>query len=195
MSNINTDTEQMKKLVIFIDTVRSLDFFQAYSDLSTSDLIVKLNDVYKEDNFSDIEFDSKYMEIVILRMDKSRVWWNDLEADVCSGNDVYTWVLPSLAQISRGTLDISDVKEIWESDEGPINVTFKNKSVPCTITPNYSSDWIDLLILNDLNILLNSTDYRFEIFEPDDQMVEIILLTKDEKQKLVQLQEWVFADY
>src|SRR5262245_35178836 len=90
----------------------------------------------------------------VLRFYQVRVWWEDIEADVCEGNNVYQRVLLEWARISRGCFSPTNIEERWDSDERPITVTFRTRGQTVTLNPECVDDWLDLAVLVPINALV-----------------------------------------
>ncbi len=64
---------------------RDLDFFRQYRDLSDRELVRKLKKLRKEE-FDEASFPmDRLADLWVLSLDKDRVFWGDLEADVFAG--------------------------------------------------------------------------------------------------------------
>ena len=87
--------------------------------------------------------DDPLIELAVAEQDANRVWWQDLEADVLDGNDVYEWTLGRWSAISAGTFMPENVVESWASETGPVTVAFELAGEPHVLTPAYLEDWID----------------------------------------------------
>lgn len=189
------DEDNKELLITYLDIYRGFSFFKKYEGMPTAELAEKLNEQYESDNYEEIDINEEGVDKLVLNLDKDRVWWVDLEADVCADNKVYVRVLSDLASISRDSFSPSSISEIWESEEGPITVTFETDGKSRSIHPEWCNDWIDLNILNDLNCILKKNGYRYEVFEPEDQAVQLLALSRDEKQGLIDKFSWKFASY
>ena len=124
----------------FRETVRfyrQIGFFEEHKALSENDLVETLRRFMREAYYEPPDPSSRFADPEVMRLDDDRVWWEDLEADVCAENEVYSEVLTRLAGISRGALTVVDVGERWESDEGPITVEFTAKGKRRVIHPVY----------------------------------------------------------
>ncbi len=137
---------------------------------------------------------SNLAHMKVLAQDRTRVWWNDLEADVSSGNKVYIRTLEALGHISLGYFEPVAIEETWSTETGPISVRFELSGAQIELNPEYGADYIDIRILDDLNKLLQGTPIRFEMITPFDQTAYVVTLTIDQKQKLSNDLGWTFVD-
>lgn len=112
----------------------------------------------------------------LVAMDARHVWMDDTEADVCAENQVYAEFLRALAAISTGSFDPQSIAEVWDSDEGPINVSFTLAGARHAVHPAYSDDWMDLDILASINTLLST--HQFACWGMD-QTAIVVCLPRD----------------
>lgn len=124
-------------------------------------------------------------------VDSDNLWWDDLEADVCDGNKVYEEMLVELAFITQGRFRPANIEEKWESEKGPVAVSFDLSGVRHTVSPEVNDDWIDLGILDGIRALLPEGGPQFEVAEQKDQTATILFLTADQKRGLEAL-GWKF---
>jgi hypothetical protein len=74
-------------------------------------------------------------DVFLLGLAKDEVWADDPEADVCAENLVYAEVLPHWASISRGAFAPEGITERWESESGPITLSFELGGQPASVSP------------------------------------------------------------
>lgn len=130
-------------------------------------------------------------ELFVAELDRSRVWWRDLEADVFDGNDVYVAVLEELATISLGAFAPASVTESWASEVGPVTVSFELDGREHVLEPAYLEDWIDPTILDAINGLIGASGRRFEILQAFDQTAYVLALAAEERAAL-ETRGWCF---
>ena len=128
----------------------------------------------------------------LLRYSEGDTWSDDPEADVCAQNTVYSEVLPEWARISHGAFAISDLSERWESDTGPIILSFRLMGTPTSLSPEYREDWIDLEILQRINVLISSSGRQFEC-AVDGNFAVVLCLTEEQKRRMQTEREFPFA--
>ncbi len=134
----------------------------------------------------------EHPDLFLLAHDAQRVWWMDMEADVCRDNHVYIDTLREWGSISRGAFEPEAIREEWNSDKGPIFVTFRHKNKPSSISPKFWGDFIDTEILRELDQIIQGTGIRFEPHANFDQTCFIVALTSDEKRRLRSERGWKF---
>jgi hypothetical protein len=100
-------------------------------------------------------------DVFLLRYDEAAARHGDPEADVCEGNEVYVSTLEAWAKITNGAFAPTDIQEEWQSERGPIEVSFLLEGRSVTIKPKYQNDWIDLAILLQLNQIIKADGKRF----------------------------------
>jgi hypothetical protein len=154
---------------------RPLDFAR-FSDEELADLLIAR---YERDHDCAVDAVWAFDDADLLRYDTSRVWSEDMEADVCAGNDVYVWVLREWARISRGCFRPEDITETWETDEGPITVTFAIDGVRCTWHPAFDGDWIDPHLLEWVNEVIAPTGCEFECLSGEGQDILVFALSAE----------------
>ncbi len=135
--------------------------------------------------------DDPLVDLIVAAEDQQRVWWQDLEADVADGNDVYVETLQGWAAISQDAFQPAGITENWASGEGPVTITFSLGGEPREITPAYLEDWIDPGILMPINELIAPAGRRFELYKSFDQTAYVMALTDLERQGL-EARGWCF---
>jgi hypothetical protein len=130
-------------------------------------------------------------ELIVAAHDETRVWWFDLEADVVDGNRIYEWALAAWGAISVGVFAPSDVTEAWQGENGPVTVTFNFAGEPRTLMPAYLDDWIDPMILTDINALIAGSGRQFRLFKAFGQDAYLLALTGEE-QAALESRGWCF---
>jgi hypothetical protein len=126
--------------------------------------------------------------------DEARVWAGDMEADVCAGNNVYARVIEQYAQLSMGALQPTAIVEHWDSEEGPVTVSFESKGQHFATELAYYNDWIDGEIFSLLDDAMRSQGFVSVIRAEVDtgQDVFFVRATEEEKQRMEQLLGWSF---
>ncbi|MCY2968824.1 MAG: hypothetical protein NT069_35220 [Planctomycetota bacterium] len=119
-------------------------------------------------------------DVFLLSCAEGAVWAEDPEQDVCIGNEVYTEVLPQWAGISQRAFAPVDISEQWESETGPITVSFHLGGESVAVSPKYQDDWIDLEVLRQVNSLIATTGREFAC-AVDGNFVLVLCLTPNQK--------------
>ena len=124
----------------------------------------------------------------------------DLEADVCRENKVYSWLLERLNELSGMKHLITNIVEHWDSETGPINISYQFNGEKRFYSPEYCDDWVDQTFIdNTLTELKKVTEESFHIcLGPNEewfgQDVNYMRLTKEERQNLGNKLHWKFFD-
>ncbi|MFN8313528.1 MAG: hypothetical protein U0289_12010 [Cyclobacteriaceae bacterium] len=172
-----------------VKALRDAGLFQEYSKLELKQLTQKIIDLETELNggFFEEEYpqdDQLRTFINLAKWDKQRVWFDDLEADVCEENKVYTTVIKDFGHMTN-LLQPTNIVEKWRTKTGPVEITFENKGQRFNLTPKYNDDWLDMEpLLDTFNKILYPSGQRFEILENTDQQLFVIRLTVREKERL-----------
>jgi hypothetical protein len=122
-------------------------------------------------------------DVSLLASSPQGVWADDPECDVSMGNKGYTRVLPLWARISRGAFVPSHIREQWESETGPIRVTFRLDARTVSVAPRYRNDRLDLEVLRQINRLIAATGRQFECAS-DRNFALVLCLTGEQKRRL-----------
>ncbi len=121
-------------------------------EISISTILDKLKKAgfFKRENSSIKEKSLKILrkELVeysaeIARKDSEKTLMIDLEADVCMSNEMYIHFINELETISNNKLSVENIKEIWESETGPIELSFEIEGKKFTCNPEFNNDWLD----------------------------------------------------
>lgn len=166
-----------------------LEFYASYQKTDLSNLAEKILRLLENEGFRNSD---TLTDLEILKWDEDRVWWHDLEGEVFAGNKVYVAMLKNLARISRGFFQPQAISEVWDSEEGPLQVNFSLNNELCNIQPTYMTDWIDINIVREINMLLATNDFKFEIVWTGDQMGFITMLSSLEKKNIRSQRGWNF---
>jgi len=190
-----------------LDLVRDLQtvgFFQDALDLDDDALIehlekrrMKVHGLSKDERGTpslplDLDPTHRLSELWVAQLDTKRVWWEDLEADVCQDNDVYAKDLRKWAAISCGAFKPTRISETWESETGPITVEFTLNGERHTLHPEYQDDWEDVGILDSINHLIERTGCQFCMVKTPDTSALVLALTEEERHHLTEKRGWRF---
>jgi len=108
----NVYLNRPKTLSLSVNDFRDLGFFLDKENISDD----KLAEMINEEHFAlfgeEIDPHGPFSDLILLSYDKNRVWWEDTEADVLNGNNVYIDFMNDLSKISMGVrvLKIAKVK-------------------------------------------------------------------------------------
>ena len=135
-----------EEVVYNIGLLKKAGFFKQWKNLSsevTYDSLYELRkQEYKEIFDSDYDPGMNLEPIEIAEYDETKLLFLDLEADVFNGNDVYKLVINRFSEISDGKFNPTELNEIWESNGGPIKVSFISDNEITEFEPEYNSDWL-----------------------------------------------------
>lgn len=181
-------------LVQSIAFFRELHFFQQFAHLSNEALASELLRKWQEMFDTPLDLSRPYTDLDIVMWDTERVWWEDLEADVCAGNDIYIETLERWGKISRGSLQPLHIRERWASATGPIRVDFEHQGQHLIVHPAYLDDYIDINILPPINRAMQQSGIELVVYKPFDQTAFVVALTSEERRALEFRRGWQFAE-
>lgn len=172
---------------------RKLHFYQQFSYLSDEALAWELLYRWQEMFGAALDLSRPYAELELLMWDTERVWWEDLEADVCAGNDIYSETVEQWGTISRGVFQPVNIREWWASDTGPIRIDLEHHGQHLILYPAYLDDYIDINVLHPINRAIQQSGIQFAVYKPFDQSAFVVALTSQEKGALETSRGWQFA--
>lgn len=183
------DTDFNQWLLDSIHYYRELDFFSEHKDYSDLEIIHEITLHPSRGNahwLFDRSFNLSLHEanLCLLSWDLKRVWWDDMECSICFQNNVYPFLLSQWSEISRGCFLPQDIREIWQTEVGPIQIEFNLDGQQYCLEVAYKNDWLDLNILSEINKLISSAGYKFESCPTESQNLFLVVLKPDEKEKL-----------
>jgi hypothetical protein len=182
--------KRKKLLVQAVGFYRGLGFFSEYADLPCDKLVSKLNAKYREKTNEPLDRRDSDADLWLLELDGCRVWGEDLKCGVMVEEDIYAGLVRRLGQISRGAFVPQDIKEVWESEKGPIRVEFRTSGVLHTLEPTYRGKWLDTDFLFKMAELFEGSGYEL-VIHPGDRMYATVL-TPDEKRRIKRERGFVF---
>jgi hypothetical protein len=154
--------------------------------------VAELNEPYFQGMTREADANVSYVDLLLLRYDSARVWWDDTEADVAPGAEMYRSTIQELASISRNTFMPTDVHETWVTETGPVYLSFQLFGRPAKIKARYLDDFIDTDILKSINTLLVDMGFQFKMYEVFDQTAFVTVLKPDEIVLLTSARGWSF---
>jgi hypothetical protein len=101
------------------------------------------------------EFCWLWLDFLMLKFNESQIWTGDPECNVDSANSVYERVIAEWSAVSDGIFAPSNIRENWRHWNGPIEVTFELNGQQRMVRPKYQQDYLDMLILKQINQYLN----------------------------------------
>ncbi len=186
------------------DILRLAGFFKGY-ELLTNDEIIQTLLQKKSNEYARMFGPAYHAEVFsdlteLLEQDDKKFLTIDLEADVCAENKVYTRLLDNFSKASNGFFTPSRITETWESDEGPIRVSFTSDGREVVFAPEYFDDWIDgriFYVINREMKRVSNEEFVVCMGPGGDwfgQNIIHIRLTKSEKELLAEKLQWEFPE-
>ncbi len=176
---------------------RALGFFAGERHSSDTDLAATVR-AYHGADWDDVVLEAEDMATAdqwLLMADTARVWFHDLEG-VYRGENAYAVSLQEWATISRDAFTPAEIAETWESDRGPVNVSFSLHGRRHTfVHADGHDDFINLRIVRMINQLLTPAPYRLEAADNLGDCRFIVALTSEEKHRLRTERGWSFCDF
>lgn len=197
MSCNSNDKKVMKitkeKVIGNINVLRSAGFFEKYEELTNLQVYDSLYSIRKK-KYSEI-FKEPYdpgMELGVIELaeyDNTKLLFLDLEADVAKDNNVYINVINAFSKLSNNQFQPKEIKEKWESETGPIKVSFISNDSLVLFEPEYNSDWLHESVFTICQKELEKKNTRIVDCLSDDgmgygQAIAIMRLSKDEQKIL-----------
>jgi hypothetical protein len=134
---------------------------------------------------NETEFRWFWLDVLMLKFNESQVWCGDPECNVDSVNAVYETILSQWSAVSDGLFEPTNIGETWQDWNGPIQVTFDLNGHQCAVRPNYMDDYLDLLIIKQINSFLKS-DRLFYCFS-DSNFALVFTLTPSQHKAFMDL--------
>ena len=179
-------------------SLRQAGLFEDYKSLSDDSLtqllssIAKERQLWEEFDAYDSLIDEDYINLKIAQLDPKRVWWHDLEADVLNGNMVYVDAVKEFVELSGGYLRAEQIKEEWETDNGPIRISFQDGETLRAFQLKSYDDWYDEDFFDHMGKFMtaNGSPYNLYVYIGTGQDAFVIRLSKAEKEIVEQKLKW-----
>ncbi|MEM3028575.1 MAG: hypothetical protein QXW09_00375 [Thermoproteota archaeon] len=211
--------ELMKRFIDSIEYLRKMDFFQEYSSLSSGEILDRIFSGEVNCTFwweelegeparrlrvvakrSIEENESLWMKLSDTRIDyymipfdTKRVIKEDPETAIFA-EEMGIILLNRLAKISRGIFQPTNVSSRWTTEPKykwsvqEVGFDFKGKRHVIQIV--LENDYFMDLGLEELNEIIKDTGYQYYLLS--DEMIIMLMLTKEEAQKLKRERGWGF---
>jgi hypothetical protein len=201
--NSKVEKVPKEKVIKSISILRESGFFEEYDKLSDSAIYEKLHSLRKIE-YSKI-FEKEYDpgmeldEFELCILDNKKVLYIDLEADVCSENNVYVDVIKKYSTLTNNIFNPQNITETWDSESGPIKVTFELDNKKEEFNPKYNDDWLDSIVFEICNKEIRKKNIRLVDCLGDSkygfgQDIAIMRLTKEEQKILEKNFKWKFRE-
>jgi hypothetical protein len=174
-----------------VAALRAVGLFEDDTALTDAELAALVDERISQLWSEDLPIDDPVRDLLIAEQDTARAMWIDLEADVGEDNDVYVATIDRLAEISVGAFEPTGLTEAWASPSGPVRITFALGGSQQELQPAYFEDWIDPMIISDINEMISGGGRRFELYKAFDQTAFILALTESERRGL-EARGWCF---
>jgi len=134
----------------------------------------------------------------ILALDRDRTVYGDAESSVGKGNNQYVFLLNAFSAASGGLFCPENITEKWESEKGPVHVSFSENGEQVSFEPEYLDDWLSEKAFDVINQQMAKNGMeRFYLFLDRDgdgigQNFLFIRMSEPQKQKLQETFGWKF---
>jgi hypothetical protein len=134
-------------------------------------------------------------DLLLVGLGVERVWWRDRRS-VYQDTQAYATTLREWAAITRGSMQVEDVTEEWDTPVDPVIVNAIINGQRTQLRHVSAADpMLDTVGLRDLiNPLLASSGLQFEICAPGGDPNVVICLTPAERRNLEQERGWTFVE-
>lgn len=187
-----------------ISALRRAGFFKEFAALNDEELLNIIQEKRKQ-RYSELfghDYDPEKLTDIrqMAWEDTHKMLHMDLETDVCAENSSYTGLLEVCDEISGREKIITEIREHWESETGPIRINYKMDGQERSYQPNYLDDWVDQEFLDHiLSEIASVTGESFHLcLGPNQewfgQDVNYIRLTVAERKILEEELGWQFFD-
>ena len=98
------------------------------------------------------------------------------------------------SRISRGTFLPTNVREVWHKPiawpECKVKLEILLNGRKKVLEPWDSFGWIDYWLIESINKLISKTGFAYYSFDTQDQTTGLVVLTSEEKHRLVEERDW-----
>ncbi|MBO9532529.1 MAG: hypothetical protein J7513_06110 [Solirubrobacteraceae bacterium] len=179
-----------------LEAVRDDQQLGFFAGQDPTDVAAVAERTYRRDWGKPLKIATRYDELELLRNDRDRVWFQDIEADVLEGNESYALVFQEWARISRGAFKPSNVRERWSGENDPVEISFDLAGQRHTVQAQPQGDFYDLCVLTGgINPVIKASGKHFALWGPDADLGQeafVVVLTEREQYELEQA-GWSFA--
>jgi hypothetical protein len=187
-----------------ISVLRHHGFFEKYETLNPDQLFDTLHQQRITDYSKMFEyFYDPGMELQtyqVLMLDRDKVVYGDAESGVGKGNNQYVALLKAFSAVSGELFNPTDIVENWESETGPIRVSFKETGEEVAFQPAYHDDWFSDEVFTVINQQMTKRGKdKFYMFLARDgwglgQNFLYVRMTELQRQGLQKIFGWKFTD-
>ena len=177
--------ESFDELIKICNQYRQAGWFKQYKELSDEQLASTLNSLYKAEFARDLTEDNgEPIDLRVIFLDKKKTWFDDIEADVCEGEDVYVEWLNTLADLTENVFLPENITEDWESEEVIVSFTYKDKKYKIKLLD--CMDYLDPMLIKGVNSVLGKQgiDSRFWFVDNGGQSALVTWASMQEREAL-----------
>ena len=178
------DPPAVPEVVTAARAFRAAGYFALSGELSDEDFARALVRTWEEYEGEDLTEETDEIDWKLVVLDADRTVYDDTEADVGAGNNVYVSYLRRLSKCSGGAFKITNVKEDWKTQPGSVIVSLRLNDERRHLRLADCNDWIDPDVITGLNELLPSDGPRFFIVDTGGQSAIVTRATEAERQAL-----------
>ena len=178
------DPPAVPEVVTVARAFRAAGYFARYVEFPDEDLARALVRAWEEYEGEDLIEETDEIDWKLVVLDSDRTVYDDTEADVGAGNNVYVTYLRRLSKCSGGAFKITRVKEDWKSERGSVMVSLRLNDERRHLVLADCNDWIDPDVITGLNELLPRDGPRFFIVDTGGQSAIVTRATEAERQTL-----------
>lgn len=193
-----TSLDTVKAKII---TLRKYGFFERYSWSSNEDMFDSLYETriadYSRVYHRFVDPGMQVEDYQLLYLDKERSVFGDSKAGVFEGR--YVDLITAFGKASNGLFTPTNITEKWESDTGPITVSFIHKEERIEFKPKQNNDWLCEQVFEIINVQMTKNGpqkfYRFLGTNGQGlgQYFLYVRMTKEQKNRLEATFPWKFS--
>ena len=132
-----------------IAILREAGFFEKYKELTDLEVYDEIYESrkkriskYTTDLGNSTDPGMELYPIKLAQEDFTKALHIDAEADVMIGNERYVWTINAFSKLSNGKFKPKEIQENWQTEIGPIRVTFESEDSIIVFEPEYKDDWL-----------------------------------------------------
>ncbi|MBO3832876.1 MAG: hypothetical protein FGF51_05760 [Candidatus Brockarchaeota archaeon] len=185
-----------QRFIESIEYLRQLGFFEDYSNLTSEEIFEKIREgsiLLKNLREEDWAKESTYeIDSLLATYDRKRIWGRDIELGCHPTSDEEVEFLKELAQISRGAFQPTDIEWRKEHYHGcGVYFTFNGKRHVVRFSYSHGGDFLEIgELLYQINEIIKDTGYSYYLLGGSGQFAFVVVLSKEEKEKLVKERNW-----
>lgn len=184
-----------QRFIESITYLRKMGFFEEYSNLTSEEIFERIREGsillknLKEEDW--IEESTYEIDSLLATYDKKRVWGRDIELGYHPSSNEEVEFINELAQISRVIFQPTDIE--WRKDHQGYGIyfTFNGKRHVVRFRYSHGGDFLEVgELLRQINEIISDTGYNYYLLGGTGQYAYAVVLSKEEKEKLVKERGW-----